>query len=433
MKGRINIFTIIIIAFILMIELLKCIVNSPFINESVIIYSIEYILITVIAIFNIKDKLFTIKNLFVFLFAFMIGLAPICYYINKGNLNSMQFSLIIISYLFFILGLYCKINWKDAKKKKTLKYYIKIEYVAIIMGCIAILANLYYILTNAQNFFSNNLEEERINALSSNGLIMLIAGLIIPSIGILFDRCFKEDNKKYKIILICFISLATICYLIQGSRTPIIKIIIILLLIYNLKKPLKNKTIIIILAIGIIMLIGMQIMRLNRSGEESNFTRLLLNTLQNSSINLNYVMDIFPEQEDFQHGYTYLINIIMLRPGPDLDFTLWLKEKIGLKFAGGGITPTIIGESYLNFGTYGSYLILFLIGILINFLDWKYFNSKKNAFWICYFITIFIDSFRGGLANIEIGLLTYLALYIFIEKILRIKEEKSDENCDDRT
>ena len=43
-----------------------------------------------------------------------------------------------------------------------------------------------------------------------------------------------------------------------------------------------------------------------------------------------------------------------MRPGPDLDFTLWLKDKVNIQFSGGGLTPTIIGEAYINFGFGGS-------------------------------------------------------------------------------
>lgn len=434
-KRKFKVISICIVAIILILEISKYILNSETLNNNIFIYLLEYALISLIVIFNIKGRLFTIRNICVFVFSFMIGLSPLFYYLNNGTVISNQLNIIILSYLCFIIGIYISIPWKQKEKNTEKKYMIKLEDLAVIIGCIAILANIYYILTNRQNFFSNNLENNRLNASSSNGLITLICGLINPAIGLLFYKNLENKSKQYRIILGLFIVFAVSSFLIQGSRTPILKLAIMFLLIYNIKKPIKNKAIIIVLILGIVALISMQVLRMNRSNEDGDFTEVLLNTLQNGSINLNYVMNTFPEKVDFQYGYTYLINLIMMRPGPDLDFTLWLKDKVNIQFSGGGLTPTIIGEAYINFGFGGSLVICFLIGILINYLEWKYSVSKKNYFWISYFITIFIDSFRGGLANIEIGLLTYLCLYIFIEKILGTKHKikgEQYENSDDR-
>lgn len=435
-KRKLNVISICIVVIILIIEITKCIFDNEELNNDIFLYVLEYALISLIVFLNFKGRLFNIRNIFVFVFSFMIGLSPLFYYLNNGTEINNQLNIIILSYLCLIIGLYISIHWKQKEKTKKKIYMIKLEDLAVIIGCIAILANIYYILTNRQNFFSNNLENDRLNASSANGLITLICGLINPAIGILFYKTLENRRKKYIIMICGFIIFAVISFLIQGSRTPIIKLIILLLLMYNIRKPIKNKTVIIVLIIGIVALISMQVLRMNRSNVDGNFLELLLNTLQNGSINLDYVMNTFPEKVDFQYGYTYLINIIMMKPGPDLDFTLWLKEKINIQFSGGGITPTIIGESYINFGFVGSLVICFLIGILGNYLDWKYKVSKKEYFWICYFITIFIDSFRGGLANIEIGVFVYLCLYIFIEKILvtkyKIKGEQY-ENSNDRT
>ena len=436
-KNKTIMFTL-FVAIIIMIELFKGIIEIPSFNNSIILFIIEYIIITLIFLLYAKKKILTMKNIFVFVFSFMIGLSPVFYYINMGDIkDSSHFTLIIISYLMLAIGMNLNIKWKSKKINTESKYRIKLEDICIIIGLISLIANVCYIFINRAYLLSGDIEAGRTAALSSNGIFIVLMNLIIPMIGLLFDIYLKKDSKKILLFVIIFIMGATLCYLIQGTRTPIMKIIILMLLIYNFRRNIKNHTVIIIAIMGIVLLIGMQVMRTQRSSESIGFSKSLLDTLQNGSVNLQYVQNTFPEKEPYQKGYTYFINLIMLLPGEDIDFTLWVKDKLNLDFAGGGVTPTIIGESYINFGNIGTYIILFFIGTLINYIDNKYSDNKNEAFWICYFVTIFIDSFRGGMANIEVSLLIYLALYIFIEKMLKISKksvkECSNENSNDRT
>lgn len=435
-KNKTIMFTI-FVTIIVLIELFKNIVNIPGFDNSIILFIVEYMIITLIFLVYAKKKILTMKNVFVFVFSFMLGLSPIFYYINMGEINESHFTIIILSYLALAVGMNLNIKWKNKEICYESKYRIKLEDICIIIGLISLISNVYYIFINRAYLLSGNLEAGRTAALSSNGILIVLMNIVIPMIGLLFDIYLKKGSKKSLFFVIIFIFGSSICYLIQGTRTPIMKIIILMLLIYNFRRNIKNRTVILIAIMGIVLLIGMQVVRAQRSNESIGFFKSLLNTLQNGSVNLQYVQKTFSEKEPYQNGYTYLINLIMLLPGEDIDFTLWLKDKLNLDFAGGGVTPTIIGESYINFGNTGAYIILFLIGILINYIDNRYSYNKSEVFWICYFVTIFIDSFRGGIANIEVNLLIYFGLYFFIEKILKISNKKvkehSNENSNDRT
>lgn len=414
-----------IVAIIIILELFKNIINIPEFNNSIILFIVEYLLITLISFVYATKKILTIKNVFLFVFAFMIGLSPIFYYINKGEIPGEHFTIIIISYLALSIGMNINIKWKNKKSDAESKYRIKLDDVCIVIGSISLISNIYYIIINRNYLFVGNLEAGRTAALSSNGILIVLMNLIIPMIELLFDIYLKKGSKKSLAFVCIFTIVSVICYLIQGTRTPILKIIILMILIYNFRRNIKNSTVVLIAILGILLLIGMQIIRGQRSNETIGFSKSLLNTLQNGSVNLQYLQNAFPEREPYQNGYTYLINLIMLLPGEDIDFTLWLKDKLNLDFVGGGVTPTIIGESYINFGNIGAYIILFLVGILINYLDNKYSSNKSEIFWICYFVTIFIDAFRGGIANIEVNLIIYFILYLGIEKILKIRNKNT--------
>ena len=183
----------------------------------------------------------------------------------------------------------------------------------------------------------------------------------------------------------------------------------------------------------ILFLIGLavlQVFRTNMSRESTNIVKEFYSILQSGSVNINYIYEEFPESTPFQFGNTFLINLKMLLPGPDMDFTLWLKDTIGISFSGGGITPTIIGEAYLNFGYFGIILFMFLIGVIGNYLNSRYYVDKQNVVWIVYVTVIMIGAFRGGIANVEINLLTSIFLiiaYKVLYKIIRKYEKPKND------
>ena len=176
------------------------------------------------------------------------------------------------------------------------------------------------------------------------------------------------------------------------------------------------KLVIIALVIGILIFIILY--NSIRAGSTlGNFSEILLASLIDEAyvgyINLQYVLDCFPLRHDYMHGYGYLINIIMLRPGADLDFTLTLKQILGLDFDGGGVTPTILGELYLNFGFVGCGIGMFFVGILYQRITSSL--KKSDLYYIPAWLTVtFCIAIRGGLANVEISILLNLIMYMCI-------------------
>ena len=120
----------------------------------------------------------------------------------------------------------------------------------------------------------------------------------------------------------------------------------------------------------------------------------------------------------------------MLLPGPDKDFTLWLKDVLKLHFDGGGVTPTILGEFYINFGYFGIILGFIIIGIIVNVLEKNYLH-KKNIYYPVFLIWCLLSSVRGGFTNTEINFILYSIVYfilIFIFKQINQKHIEEGEN-----
>lgn len=411
--------------------IILCFLLNVFKNANVLVfglYLIIYAYITFIFLVQERKSLLNIKSIFVTLYSIMIGLAPVFYCIkNKfASVNSIrnQYLMILIGYfsmVFFwnIINIYINKKFFNIKIIKKDKNQTRAFVFSIILISISLIANLIYILTNINYFFGENLEVGRIAALSSNGIIIVLSTFNLPGIALLYDYVIKTG--KYKKLLIFVLIFNSILFLIRGSRTNIINMFIVILLIRNRYKKFVIKQIVIFGVVLLIVISASQMYRSRKSSEKISLITTLSNNLQTGSVNLKYIRNTFPSKHRFQYGYTYLINIFMMLPGDDLDFTLWLKEKAGLYFKGGGLTPTIIGEGYINFAYIGIITSMILVSIIGNWLNNQYFDKKMDVAWNAYLITKMLDIFRGGFANVEIGILVFIFLrvsYTYVYKRL---------------
>ena len=115
------------------------------------------------------------------------------------------------------------------------------------------------------------------------------------------------------------------------------------------------------------------------------------------------VFRFFPDHHPFVWGLTYVKNLFTLLPGAQLDVTLWLKEVMGFEFSGGGVTPTLAGEAYINFGYLGLLLVPLVIGVAIVTVERL---PRRDAGQVLVFAIIaagIAHSIPGGLGNVLIN------------------------------
>lgn len=426
-KSNLKFSNNLIIGIFFLICFLLCFIIGENSNEYRLLYVfvMSYSILTIFYVNKYKKNIICIKTIFIGLFSIMIGLSPLFYYLNFGKLTAnngcsiiYQFAMILIAYISMLIGF--KVNFSQNKNNSKKKSDSYILLFSVVLNCIALLFNVIYFIKNKSFLMNGNLGAGRIMAQSGNGILILLSSLDLPGIGLLYK--YNQNTHKKKYLLIFFVIVSFVFSIIRGSRTKLVRCLILLLLMYNSKNRIKPKSMLKFCVFAIIGLTFLQMIRTNMSNGNIDFFSSIYNILDVGSINLNYVYDIFPKKMPFQYGYTYLINLIMMLPGEGIDFTLWLKKIIGIDFAGGGVTPTIIGESYMNFGYIGIIFVMFFMGIIGNILDKKYENTTSDKFWVSYFIVIIIDVFRGGIANIEVSLFTYITLYIFYQVMYKNKK-----------
>lgn len=386
----------------------------PFAFELVLYFSCYFFLVYIS--FSLAPSWISTLTVFSMFYSMNIALGE--FYVWKENYRlSYDPFLIVIGFFGIVLigywfGKHIKIKHIKFNIKR-LKLPIITMNEALIFSFIFsfLMLNIYLLKNHA--ILSGNLQTGRIEASSGNGLFTYIGFLHIMTIPLMMIQYQKKKLNKI-VLFVCFF-VAFVQLMMVGFRTPAITMIVVMLIIQvqNQNTNLNKAIPIVITLLFVIAIYG--VFRANNAGDEfaKSIYDLLRGRLFIGMQNLNYVIDCFPKKHPFQHGYTYLINFIMLKPGPDLDFTLWLKEMLGFDFSGGGVTPTIIGEFYLNFGYIGAIIGMLFLGFFFARFD-KWADYDECGFWKAYLILEFASCCDGGIANISLSPFIFAIYYLFI-------------------
>ena len=384
------------------------------------------------AILLINDfELLSSNGLFLAFFIYAVGIGPIFFYLT--NIFEYNYFIIIGALLAFGWGnLLLKNLEVPSLKQKKKKFEFKIEqkYVLRILFIISTLASIVYLILNKKYLLSGSISSGRVLAMSGNGVLLQVSQLSVLVVPMMYDLfCYKrKDGKRAisKVEIIVLIIIASLTLLFSGFRAPLITLYVCLILMYVEKNKISNKKILLFGLFIFILLQGLSCLRAIASGGSITFFSAIRMSFVSNCRNLQYIFETFPSKVSFQHGYTYLINLIMLKPGPDLDFTLWLKEKLQLDFSGGGVTPTIIGEFYINFGYYAIYVGMFILGIIGNFVT-SFFRKNIKKFLGAFYVLEFAHCVSGGIANIMIPVILYTILYLVINLFPSEVGEKNEK------
>lgn len=384
---------------------------------------------------SIKNNNFlTASNLFIFFYYVFIAVAPLYMIIVKNyeyNYNILfifGFSLICFIIGCRIISLNFVIN-NSRKKIKGIFNFDDVDYknaknMAFILLIIGYLFSFIYLIKNGQYIFQD-LENNRVLAMQGSGIIIHFSYMILPATWMLYYYHVNFKKIKLLIIIIC---IDVIFLLLIGFRSRILELILLMILIRNDFKKIKFNKLFKYSIILIIFVSALQALRTYFTNGTMNFgIETVVLTLTVNSINLKSIFRVFPKIVPFQHGYTYLINFFMLAPNNSIDYTLWLKNALNISFDGGGVTPSILGEFFINFGFYGMFICMFILGLLTGIVDKKESQYKGNK--LIYFIFIFYlaRSVSSGIANFIIIMLWFIFLTLIMMRVKlggKIKHEK---------
>ena len=396
-------------------------------TEDILTYIITLFLISVSIVYSQKRSLINSNNFFLAYYIYVMGLGPLFFLSEQLRLNYNYYTYVLGGLLCFAWGTFIGVlllggREKKARKakRKTLRFNIERVKVLRLLWAISVVAGLYYAYKNREFLFQGDVQNGRVAAMAGNGMLIQLAQLSIVALPMIYEL-YYDGPRKYgrrfssgiEIIICSAISFAVL--LLQGYRSYALTFGLCMMIVIFNKNNVNNRRIVFAGIGGIVVLEFLGLIRASSSISTRglfNFALSFRNSLVVNNSNFSHILATFPYKTPFQYGKTYFMDFLILRPGPDIDFTLWLKEQVGIAFAGGGRTPSILGEAYINFGTPFIFICMFLLGI-VGVATTNYHERHEKDFFGAFLMWQFAHCASGGITNVVLPITLNYIVYRF--------------------
>ncbi len=131
--------------------------------------------------------------------------------------------------------------------------------------------------------------------------------------------------------------------------------------------------------------------------------------------NTNLTMAAVPAHLSWRLGYTYIQPLLTTMPGHQTTFDQDIKTALGQVYAGGGTVPSLLGESYANFGPPGWFFVPLILGFVLTWLYRCALVRNDPAWWALYAYAIIavVNANLGGLSVASVFPMIGAAILVF--------------------
>ncbi len=300
--------------------------------------------------------------------------------------------LILLSYFCWLIGLHFpKIKFTPPSVRSAplvgvlpngIGYERTIQFSALV-AVIGLLFSAVFYTQSIKTLLSGPIESTRYSITFGRGYISYLANSVTIAVPVYIGTKWYFD-KKLTIVDYCLMALPVMLMSISLNRAPILWYIISFIVVYHyIKKHISFKKgmffafLLFLLAIGIILI----------RAPGTTFIQRILIEIRVHVLNLSLYLNNLDKVGNLNFQ-SFLLNLSMLLPGHQPDFGLWLKERLGLNFLGGGISVTLIGEGMMNARLFGVILESFFLGYLLNIVYGRFKQSFSLRYLFIYFILI---------------------------------------------
>jgi len=214
---------------------------------------------------------------------------------------------------------------------------------------------------------------------------------------------FREKKNKSWIVLFIISAILSLAFVAgDGTRGPILRVFMALLIsssIYK-KEKISNLINILLIMLLIVIIISMTSTKMFfQSKESGNIILSSISSIMNRLLTGNQINDVYVIEFlksgvlKYSFGKFHLVQFINQFPGVSSykSFSYELSQLYG---SGSGTTymsPTYLSLAYTDFGIIGVILIYSLMGIIINYVSIKIFIKEKNSINISYLSLIILE------------------------------------------
>lgn len=341
-----------------------------------------------------------------YLFILVVG-SLLFHWIEQRDYSLYASNLIGVGYLSLVIGLFLSSTYLD--RFLSIKIIKPIEYpyplknksiinLFIIISTIASL--ILFVKSGGSPLLAENRNEAKFGLLAGNGyLYIFVIGLQMLSLAALYDLCAK--NKKLLRSHILAIVVMFILFL-SGfrSKTMIFGAEYISLLLFFYRRKLSLTLLVSCTFIVILFLGAMGSFRNRGSLDLLTILNEIGIVLTARPVMVELIIRNFNESHYFW-GSRYFADLVKLLPGSQAGANVDLKYEI---FPNAdklpdiaGVTPSIVGEAYMNFGSSGILWVMLFIGIFLG-LTYSY-MKQRPSFKVCAFYLTLVFGMAGAMQS----------------------------------
>lgn len=275
---------------------------------------------------------------------------------------------------------------------------------------------LFYLKAGSIPLLHENSETFRIEARKGMGYVTLL-GIGFVTFGAMVLATVSRD----RVASFMFIGMGVALVLGLGNRAPAFKIILAaaVLRLFWMGKKIPVRKLLLLGGVLYFLLVLIGALRTETAEGVPLFqvigARFFWRPIVNFT-NISLILDHF-SFDNIIWGKGFIQDISVLLPGYQPNFGTWLKDELGLTFAGGSVTPTYIGEAYVNFGLIGVVAAPFIYGAFLQILYIA--TAGKGVTPVRSVVLLTISLSLMGIANMGIitpmlyGVAVYLTIYGF--------------------
>ncbi|MCR9593118.1 hypothetical protein NB525_03715 [Vibrio alginolyticus] len=346
-----------------------------------------------VAFKGFKD-LKTPLSIFNYFYFFFVVFGFLCESFIRG-FNYDVSSMVLISAFSFNLLL----PFRSYEHKTSIRYNVNNSRLLVQLSSVfcvfsIVCSLLYFKSIGSIPLFTAVTPEDRINAMTGRG--HFLQPMRFGPISALILYIVLPRKSKY-IGVVAFV-ICNVFILGTGFRGTFFQNLLLFIMTsslvngftVNFYKSIKIGIVLITSVIGIGILRG-------DGAVISSFAIKIAHSVSVSIYILNMVVEHF---NDFKYGMTFFYKFSSVLPVDNIEFTQWLTTQLPMNFSG-GVTPTIVGDMYINFGRF-YWLGMLAIGGSALYLEKVLLRNKTDDLVLFLVLNIALGLARtatGGLSN----------------------------------
>lgn len=344
-----------------------------------------------------------------YILVLVVGAFGFEFFRGKPGPQKMQLLTVIGgSYLTFLLGLYLGSVKISLLSRLKAVYQAKVEriksreVIVAFSALCAVAMVLYFVRAGTVPLFASDADAAKVEAMSGAGYVRIFT-LALPVICLFLWYDYVAFPTTTRLLLaVVIIAFTVITSVISGSRGNSVVLIGEMVVIYTFLRKTKLP-----LTPALAGMFGLYFaLSFLGAYRHTNGNVTIDAIIKEFSIIITArvaILDLaMAKLHDFRWGATYFADLAKLLPGQQMSTNVELKYLLFTASnmpEASGITPSILGEAYLNFSYYGMFAVMFVCGIIAKKMYLKMLSrhSREAVIFYAMLIMTMVSAVQKGI------------------------------------